>query len=41
MSAKCYRNRLKYLEDVPKSFFGIFGMFLRVLNMNFSFSNLD
>jgi hypothetical protein len=25
----------------PRVFFGIFGMFLRVLNMNFSFSNLN
>jgi hypothetical protein len=39
MSAKCYRNRLKYLEDVPRVV-GIFGTFLRVLDMNFSFSNI-
>jgi hypothetical protein len=26
MSTKCYRNRLKYLEDVPKSFWNLWNV---------------
>jgi hypothetical protein len=39
MSAKCYQNMLKYLEDVPESLWNLRN-FLRVLNMNLSLSNI-